>query len=116
MTETLPDHVGLERLPVDLDKEPWVFRRPRRQYDIGDPFSVLLLAKVEPLLIEEDLPYKETSGFLNQLTVYVKILTSGVLKRSGMSSFTSVVDSLLARRHVFSKEWKDLSGRSKFPS
>lgn len=42
--------------------------------------------------------------------------TSGVLNRSGMSSFTSVVDSLLAKRHVFSNEWKDLSGRSKLPS
>ena len=58
VTETLPDHVGLECLPVDLDKEPWVFRRPRRQYDIGDPFPVLLMAKVETLLVEEDLPSK----------------------------------------------------------
>ena len=55
MTETLPDHVALERLPVYLDKEPRVFQRPRRQLDIRDPVSVLLETKVEPFLVEENL-------------------------------------------------------------
>jgi hypothetical protein len=41
---------------------------------------------------------------------------SGRKKNSGMSSFTSVVESELVSRHVVCREWNVRSGRSKLSS
>ncbi|KAG8236414.1 hypothetical protein J437_LFUL012835 [Ladona fulva] len=102
MMNVFSDIVRFQCLTVDQDKFPSITLAPWWKMYIVDSFPTLSHSKIKTLQNEIKLVFKKNTEFNKN---------SGRKKNSGMSSLTSVVESVLVNLQVVCSEWNVLSGK-----